>query len=124
MRQVAILPSGCQLNHRNSVLHFSNDRILYASSLAVYVLDPQTFDVIKVLSVNQRSISSISVSPHDAALLAVGSVDGSICVWNVDEEEVISRLALTNGANVAWEPGISNKCALIQDHQGIKILMW
>lgn len=124
MRQISILPSGCQLNHRNSVLFFSNDRILYASSLAVYVVDSHSYEIVKVLSVNQRSITSISLSPHDQNLLAVGSVDGSICVWNVTEEEVLSRLSLTNGAHVAWDPTIPNKCALIQDHQGIKLLIW
>ncbi len=124
MRQISILPSGCQLNHRNSVLYFSHSRILYASSLAVYVLNPQSYEIVKVLSVNQRSITSISVSPHDSALVAVGSIDGCICVWNIDEEEVIGRLSLTIGANVAWDPSTPNKCALLQENQGIKLLLW
>lgn len=106
------------------MLFFSNDRIYYASSLAVYVLHPQSYQILKVLSVNQRSITSISISPHDSNLLAVGSVDGSICVWNVDEEEVVSRLSLTNGASVAWDPSCPNKCALVQDHQGVKLHIW
>ena len=50
MNQIAILPSGCQINHRISILYFDSRYILYTATLAVYVLNAKTFLIEKVFS--------------------------------------------------------------------------
>jgi WD40 repeat protein len=123
MRQISILPSGCQLSNLNCLLFFSESRIFYASSLAVYVLDPNTFDIIKVLSIHQKSITSISVSPHDENLLIVSGADSCVCVWNVEEEEVVARITVPGVTCVAWDPIHSGHCGILQG-PGVKLCSW
>lgn len=125
MKQVAILPSGVQVLHGGSILHFSEDRILYAATLAVYVLSAKTFQIEKILSLNTRAISSITVSPYDPNLMVVGALDGSVCLWNIEDEEVVSRInTLNGGVFVAWDPFSPQHCSIISNEANLKLFYW
>lgn len=103
LRQVNLLPSGCQEASANSILHFSERRIIYASSLAVYVLNAKTFAVEKILSSNQRAITCLALSPVHSNLLAVSSQDNSVTVWDIDDEAIVSRSTMTCATFASWD---------------------
>lgn len=88
----------------NSNIFCSEDRIIYASSLAIYILNSDTYMVEKILCSNQKTITSISVCPLDRNLLAVGSTEGVITVWNIEEESVLRKIGVTFPVKVAWDP--------------------
>ncbi|RYG62994.1 hypothetical protein EON64_16830 [archaeon] len=115
LQQVAILPAGCQVYRKASVLYYSASRILYASSLAVYVLDPQTFRVIKVLSMNQRAITSITVSEINPDYMVVTGRDGLVTLWHIEEEEMLSQIVLAGSVIAAWNPLVGTQVAILSE---------
>ena len=75
MNQIAILPAGCLVSSKDII--FSNEQhIVYASNLALYVLNAQTFILEKIIAVSERTIASIAVSPHDHNMLVATDRDG------------------------------------------------
>lgn len=124
MRQISILPSGCQADGLGSVLHFSNDRIFYASTLAVYVINAHTFVLEKIISLNHKAITSISISPHDSNIMVVSGMDGSLCLWNVENEELLSKVQLTTGASLLWHPFSKNHCGVVCNESSMKLYTW
>jgi len=124
MRQVAILPSGCQEKTIGLTLHFDEDRIFYASTLAVYIINATTFVLEKIISLNHKAIVSISISPHDSNLMVVSGMDGSICLWNVEKEEILSKIQITTGANLVWNPHSKLTCAIIANEATLKMYSW
>lgn len=125
MRQIAILPSGCQPNALGTILHFNEDRIYYASTLAVYVVNARTFIMEKIISLNNKSITSISISPHDNNLMVVSGSDGAVCLWHVENEEILSKIQLLTGSSVLWSPHIKNNCAIVcNEATSLKLYNW
>lgn len=110
IRQIGLLQSGAQTKALNSTLHFSEDRIIYSSSLAVYILNSETYLVEKILCSNQKSITSLSISPVDRNLLVVGSVEGIITVWNIEDEIIVRRISVSFPVVVSWDPFSSSAC--------------
>lgn len=110
IRQIGLLQSGAQTKALNSTLHFSEDRIIYSSSLAVYILNSETYLVEKILCSNQKSITSLSISPVDKNLLVVGSVEGIITVWNIEDEIIVRRISVSFPVIVSWDPFSSSAC--------------
>jgi WD40 repeat protein len=123
MRQIGLLPSGCQSARQNSVLLYTDDYIIYASSLAVYILNPRTFQVEKILSCVQRTILSISLCPLNKDLLAVSSFDGTAATWSISNEQVLTKATLGYPNSVAWDPHDRNNCAVIS-HVNVKLFLW
>ncbi|KAJ1425015.1 WD40-repeat-containing domain protein [Ochromonadaceae sp. CCMP2298] len=125
MRQVAVLPSGVQNQKNGQILHFNNEYIFYASTLAVYVLNAQTFVLERILSLNPKAIVSITFSPSDSNLMVVSSLDGSICLWSVQNEEMLSRIQLKPAGVVVWDPFEPNICGLCVTGTGpLKLYDW
>ena len=124
MRQLAILPSGCQIQNKGSILFFNEHRVFYASTLAVYILNATTFTIEKMLSLNNKAITSIAVSPYDNNLMAISSTDGSVCLWNIEEESVLSRIQLQLSVVLAWNPHNANSIAILTNGGQIKFYNW
>lgn len=132
MRQIALLPSGCQVYPLASKgCTTSNESyIIFASTLVVYVYNARTFLLEKIIQDKaiKKSISSIANSPHDENLLAVCSLDGNIIIWKIKEEIVAKRLLYKNNNHMSllWCPnGDSNSLyAALIDQSALKILMW
>lgn len=123
MRQVGILPSGCQIYRRVSVLHYDTEKIVYASSLAVYVLDAHTYSIRHILSLNQRAITSIVVSPLDPDLLIVTGRDGTVTLWNIPNEEILSQLLINGSVIAAWNPLMKNNAAILSE-DSVRLHNW
>ena len=94
MRQIGLVPAGCQQAFLGGVAVTEN-YVCYASSVAIYFLDPDTFKVVKIISYNSRAICSFVLSPRDPNCAVIGSLDGTICAWNVATETMISRATLS-----------------------------
>lgn len=124
MRQIAILPSGCQERTIGSTLHFAEERIYYASTLAVYVINATTFVLEKIISLNHKAITSINISPHDSNLMVVSGMDGSVCLWNVEKEEILSKIQIPTGACLVWNPHTKLSCAVITNESTLKMYSW
>ncbi len=105
-------------------MHFDEDRIFYASTLAVYIINATTFVLEKIISLNHKAIVSISISPHDSNLMVVSGMDGSICLWNVEKEEILSKIQITSGANLVWNPHSKLTCAIIANEATLKMYSW
>ncbi len=93
MRQIGIIPAGCQQSFYGGVI-VTKDFYIYASSVAVYFLNPSTFKIEKIIAYNSRAICSFCVSELDPNLMIVGSMDGSISAWRIGTEENISKTTI------------------------------
>lgn len=124
MHQIALIPSGCHLGSK-TILHVTENRLLYVSTLAVYVLNAKTFVVEKILSIHEKSIVSSAISLKDSNFLAVAAQDGHICLWNVTKEEIVSKVAVSSSKIIlAWDPNTPSNCAIIINEPNIKIFSW
>ena len=125
MRQIGIIPSGCQLAFGNMVA-FNGQYIMYASTLAVYIINPSTFVVEKVLSNNSKTIISIAASPHDDDLVAMVDFEGQVILWKISTEEIIASVSATSRMSlmIQWEPQSSKHCTLMSNGTSIKLYQW
>eukprot|EP01032_Pedospumella_encystans_P020923 gene20923-23757_t len=51
-------------------------------------------------------------------------MDGSICLWNVEKEEILSKIQITTGANLVWNPHSKLTCAIIANEATLKMYSW
>jgi WD40 repeat protein len=104
MRQIGLLPAGCQQVFNNGVACTAG-YVCYASSVAIYFLDPDTFSILKIIAYNTRTICCFSINPMDPNRIVVGSIDGSICAWNVDMEDIYARVGIgaSNRSFMDWD---------------------
>lgn len=90
MRQIGLIPAGCQQGFFGGVIATKN-YLCYASSIAVYFLDAETYRLEKIIAYNSRALSCFTVHPNEDALI-VGSLDGLLTSWNVHKEEIIGKV--------------------------------
>ena len=125
MRQFGLIPSGCQVRGLNVVCS-TNDHIFYASTLAIYILDSKTFNIIKILSNSEKPICSISASPHKDNLLASVEYDGTLTCWNYDTQEIVasSRQGPKKASIACFNPFQPRECLIIQSVDQIYAYLW
>ena len=127
MKQIKILRSGCQVSYKE-ILHISNRYIIYASTLAIYVLNSKTFVLEKVFGVTDKQICSIAVSPIDPNLLAVSSINGVVTIWKIDDETLEKQFnTLMPGSNITflWDPHTPEYGSiLVAGNKGFRLLYW
>ena len=58
------------------------------------------------------------------SLLVVGSIDGSVCLWNIDQEIVVNRVLFECSVFVAWDPSLPNHIAVITLDGAPKFCYW
>jgi WD repeat-containing protein 17 len=125
MNQIAILPAGCLVSSKDII--FSNEQhIVYASNLALYVLNAQTFILEKIIAVSERTIASIAVSPHDHNMLVATGRDGFLSLWKLNEEELVSRSSVQADTSflLAWDPFNPKYCAVLMNVPNMRLLLW
>jgi WD40 repeat protein len=125
MRQLALLPSGCHVREIGDRMFFSRDRIYYGSTLAVYILNAHTFSVEKILPCGPKTICSMSVCPLNQNMIAVSCIDGFVCVWDVDADEMTHKISLKFQVNIIWDFSVSTTCTLVsKDVNSVKVYIW
>ena len=91
--------------------------------MALYLLNPRTFAIEKIVSTQARGTISMSVSPHNDNLVACSGVDGSLCIWDLANESCERRL--THPADIlAWDPHDPSNCAIIVNSPKIQLFSW
>ncbi len=85
MKQVGLIPSGCQLRRNQNSIYFTDRYAFYTSAVALYALNTSNFYVEKVLKASETHIACFTVSPHNNNLLVTVSDDGQIMLWDVEE---------------------------------------
>ena len=93
MENIGIISSGCLISSKINI--WSSDKhIVYASSLAVYVINAETFGLEKVIPVADRTLVSITVNPHNHNELLATALDGYLSLWHLQDEECMNRVCL------------------------------
>lgn len=125
MRQIGLIPAGCQLAFNGGV-KTTTDYICYASSVALYFLHPKTFSVMKIIAYNSRAICCFSLDSTTAPRVAVGSMDGSLSVWNIDNEELISKVTfeINTRSFVDWLTLSPDTCIVVINSSHPCIYTW
>jgi len=70
--------------------HISAKHFYYASTVAVYVYDIQTFALLNVITVGAHTITSFCVSPVDENILIIGCVNGYACCYDMISQSVLN----------------------------------
>ena len=122
MRQIGLLPAGCHQCDQ-IVIHASEDKLLFASKLALYVINAKSYATERIISCQARSIISLSVNPFNMNLVACLGVDGTVCVWDISTEEVMIKCAHPCNA-LAWDPHNQYQCALVSNYPKLTLHVW
>ena len=127
MRQISVLPSGCQINSKY-ILHANSSKLFFTSTLALYVVDAKTYAIEKVITLAEKLIFSIAVSPHDPNRVCSISADGSLLCWNISEERVTHRnnLSANLPTILAWDPLNPETCAVVvgRNQSAYSVYLW
>lgn len=122
MRQIGLLPAGCHQCDQ-IIIHASDEKLLFASKLALYVLNAKTYAMERIISCQARAIISLSVNSFDMDQVACSGVDGTVCVWNISTEEVVAK-CVHPCISVEWDPHNKNMCALLSNNPKLTLHMW
>ena len=128
MRQVGLIPSGCNTKdglEGLGVLHSNSKYLFYASTLAVYVLNQKTFVIEKILSAADKPICYLAVSQHDDNLLATVSLDGMVTVWDYESQEILWSLnnACSSAGIIDFDPHNKGNTLIVQCTD-VKVFTW
>ena len=104
MRQTAILGSGAQVSNPNCILHLNGKAIIYSSSLAVYVLNRNTYNIEHILSNNRQNIICIAVSPTNHDLVSISTSEGEVWIWEIEREYVLKKVTFNSEMYCIWHP--------------------
>ena len=88
MRQTGLIPSGSQQNS-TLPLQATDKYLFYASCVAIYVLNAQTFVVEKILNATNSHISCFTINPHNTNSLVTVGTCGQILMWNIEEVRIL-----------------------------------
>jgi WD40 repeat protein len=124
MRQVGLIPAGCQQAFFGGVVA-TKHYICYASSIAVYFLDSETFRLEKIIAYNSRSLSCFAVHPNED-LLVVGSLDGLLTSWNVQKEEIVTKINIGSNhqSHVDWSYLEDRTAVVVINNPFLSINTW
>nr|XP_045011862.1 WD repeat-containing protein 17 isoform X4 [Jaculus jaculus] len=127
VRQVGLLAAGCQPWNKD-VCAANGDRFAYCATLAIYIyqLDHRynEFKLHAIMSEHKKTITAISWCPHNPDLIASGSSDNLVIIWNVVEQKVTAKLDNTKGipACLSWCWNTDDAIAFIS-HKG-PLFIW
>eukprot|EP00698_Gefionella_okellyi_P000918 TRINITY_DN10797_c0_g1_i1.p1 TRINITY_DN10797_c0_g1~~TRINITY_DN10797_c0_g1_i1.p1 ORF type:complete len:1193 (-),score=265.20 TRINITY_DN10797_c0_g1_i1:69-3647(-) len=121
MKQTGLIPAGVQQWHRG-IVAASSGRFAYCSSLAVYVLGVDGAQLQCVASA-EKTITSLTWCPRASNLIAFGSLDNRVHVWDVDadREIALSPAMPFVPTCVAWSPHPDDLIAVVGDKDGVHL---
>ncbi len=85
---------------RQKVLAVASSRIAFASTLAIYVLETANYQLEKIFTIQDQNISCIEWEPQEEKLLASGTMDRKIIVWDMDSENIKYNMQMPSPATV------------------------
>ncbi|CAM9101486.1 unnamed protein product, partial [Ectocarpus fasciculatus] len=125
MRQIGLVPAGCQLAFTGGVFA-GPGYVCYASSVAIYFLDPQNFSILKIIAYNSRAICCFSVDPNDHNRMVVGSMDGTLTAWDIETEQISSKVTI--GINIRtfadWDRFTPDTVVVALNNPNMQVYTW
>ncbi|RUS73072.1 hypothetical protein EGW08_019169 [Elysia chlorotica] len=121
VRQVALVPAGCQpWNHDVVIAH--GNRFAYAATLAIYVYEVDQrhneHRLLSIMSEHKKTITSISWCPEKPDYLASASVDGLVVVWDIERQDVVARHNFKDPVmHIGWTPN-KRQCLSFMNKSG------
>ncbi|KAL1439592.1 hypothetical protein MTO96_010070 [Rhipicephalus appendiculatus] len=118
MRQVGLLPAGCQTWHVN-VASFSGHRFAYAATLAVYIYEMDEssgeFKLRAIMAEHRRTVTAIDWHPTRKEWIASGSLDPILCVWDIGQRALVATLRepLCLPLLLTWRPDAPDTIAYV-----------
>lgn len=95
MKQISLLPSGCQTWHKN-VIGSGGQSFVYASTLATYAHSLVDYRLTRLQTAHERTITSVSWCPTNQQQYCTAGADMRVIRWNVGDESEQSSLTLPN----------------------------
>ncbi|KAH9519882.1 WD repeat-containing protein 17 [Bulinus truncatus] len=126
VRQVALVPAGCQpWNH--DVVSSQGNRFAYSATLAIYIyeLHPKynEYYLLSIMSEHKKTITSICWCPFNQHYLASSSVDGVVIVWDVLKQVAVAKHTFKEPVfSIGWSYDGRN-CLGIMNKKG-PLWMW
>jgi len=80
-------PSGCQFWTKH-ILATARGKISYASTLAVYVFETKNYQLLKILTLEDKNITCLAWEEEKEQLLAVGSRDRRLAIFDLETEQM------------------------------------
>ncbi|CAG9315711.1 unnamed protein product [Blepharisma stoltei] len=122
LKQVRLCPSGCQYWNK-SVLARGGNLLAYCSTLAIYFIDLDTYNITKIIAAHEQTISCLSWSIPNPSLLASVSSDNSLYVWNINHDEPELYMQLTTAVlMMEFNPYKENEILFLHENGDIRIL--
>ncbi|KAH8026866.1 hypothetical protein HPB51_026201 [Rhipicephalus microplus] len=118
VRQVGLIPAGCQTWHVN-VASFSGHRFAYAATLAVYIYEMDEsngeFKLLAIMAEHKRTVTAIDWHPTREDWIASGGLDPLLCVWDIGQRTLIATLRepLCLPLLLAWRPDALDTIAYV-----------
>lgn len=93
LRQVNLISAGCQTWNR-SVISANSTYFCYCSTLAIYVYDLSTFELVCLLAGHDRTITSLVKNPDNYTQFVTCAVDKKAILWNVEKQDMMAWVTL------------------------------
>ncbi|CAE8588805.1 unnamed protein product, partial [Polarella glacialis] len=94
-RQLRLIPSGVQSWHRDTIAA-TDGAFAYSSTMALHIFRLKDKTLHKMIAAHERAISAICWSPEDSNLLASCSVGSRIAIWDIENEEELHAVKITD----------------------------
>ena len=93
IRQIALAPAGCQYWHKQ-VIGTSKSKFVFCTTLAVYIGSTEPYAIEQIISNPDQSLTCIEICPLEQSLLATGTTNSKIIIWNIEEEKTRAEISL------------------------------
>eukprot|EP00741_Cyanophora_paradoxa_P001368 tig00000480_g1324.t1 len=105
LRQVALVPAGCQLWNKDIAV-VAGDRFVYCSTLAICIYKIDEFRLEKIIAAFEKTITAVAVNHHDQNQIVTASVDGQIRLWDIRQEREVFSIVVGDHVPVFldWSP--------------------
>ena len=79
------------------------DRFAFASTLAIYIYDMATFQLLKLIAFGDRNLTCMEWCPTDSSVIAQGTIDKMLVLWDVESESVKFQVSLPSAVTqMCW----------------------
>jgi WD40 repeat protein len=82
-----ITVSGCNI-WKKQILACASDKFAFASTLAVYIYDRKSYQLLKLLNFADTNITAIEWQPVNEKYLAQATIDKKLVIWDLEPEVI------------------------------------
>ena len=123
-----ITVSGSQI-WKQQILTKSNELFAFASTLAVYVFDKSSFQLLKLLTFDDTNFTAIAFEPSmddsglGASSIAQATIDKKLVIWDLEQEMIKLQIQLfSHVKQIEWSACDSNSMFILQSNHDLKMI--